>query len=577
MMPLLAQVPKTDLRSGDVPNLDTRFTPKTYTRAEWDQRKEQLKKRILLASGLDPMPKKTPLHAQVFGRIEGNGYTIEKVLLETMPGFFLGGNLYRPSKPNGKVPAIVHPHGHWTYGRLENQPLYSAPTFGINLAKQGIIVFAYDMVGYNDTPQVPHRFTGLAEDLWQFSPLGLQTWNSIRSVDFLESLPDVDPKRIGASGASGGGTQTFLLAAIDERIAASAPVNMVSLIMQGGCTCENAAHLRIDTQNVELAALTAPRPQFLVAATGDWTREVPKVEYPAVKAIYALYGAQDKVENQQFDAPHNYHQGSREAIYTFFNKVFLGKNGPVKEVGVTVPDARDLLVLWDHKMPSHALDFNALFTEWRQMSQQQLLSLDKAAQRTRLLETLEVTLPGKVASEKEGNRTVLSKGSGDRVLVTERSGKAGAKDAVILIHPQGSDAALKDAALQKVAAGAGKVYALDVYQTGANKGEVTKRHGMHTTFNRSDDAWRVQDIVTAVAYAKAQGAQSVKLIGAEQANAWAILAAVAAGDGVTVEAPKLSANAEWGYDEWLSKNCYIPGLQRAGGISTALRLLSAGK
>ncbi|HWQ52537.1 MAG TPA: hypothetical protein VN442_02555, partial [Bryobacteraceae bacterium] len=232
-LPLYAQVPSQDARTTTVPNTDTHFRMPAYrTLAEWEARKEHLRKQILSAAGLLPMPAKSPLNPQVFGRIQGPGYTIEKVLLETLPGYWLGGNLYRPAGKNGPFPAIASPHGHWNYGRLEHSANGSIPARCINLARQGHIVLAYDMVGYNDTIQTPHAFGGKREQLWAFGPLGLQLWNSIRVVDFLVGLPDVDPARIGATGASGGGTQTFLLTAVDDRVKFSAPVNMISAIMQ---------------------------------------------------------------------------------------------------------------------------------------------------------------------------------------------------------------------------------------------------------------------------------------------------------------------------------------------------------
>ena len=188
-----------------------------------------------------PMLPKNDLHPQIFGKIENRTYSIEKVLIETLPGYYLGGNLYRPMKapPAGGFPAVVSPHGHWTYGRLEHSVTASVPARCINLAQQGYVVFAYDMVGYNDTIQTPHDFGGPREQLWDLGPLRLQLWNSIRAVDFVQSLPGVNPARIGATGASGGATQTLLLAAVDDRIQFSAPVNMVSAIMQGGGFCEN--------------------------------------------------------------------------------------------------------------------------------------------------------------------------------------------------------------------------------------------------------------------------------------------------------------------------------------------------
>ena len=124
-----------------------------------------------------------------------------------MPGFYLGGNLYRPLGRTGPFPGIVSPHGHWAYGRLENSNVASVPGRCINLARQGYVVFSYDMVGYDDTMQMPHVATGKREQLWGFGLLGMQLWDSIRAVDFLESLPDVDrdahrrDRRIGRGDA----------------------------------------------------------------------------------------------------------------------------------------------------------------------------------------------------------------------------------------------------------------------------------------------------------------------------------------------------------------------------------------
>ena len=178
---------------------------------------------------------------------------------ESLPGFFVTGNLYRPIG-DGPFPAVLSPHGHWTYGRLENTPTTSGPARAIGLARQGFVVFTYDMVGYNDSQQLPHTFGGRREHLWGLSLAGLQLWNGIRALDFLETLPYVRRDALAATGESGGGTQTFLLAAVDSRVKVAVPVNMISLHMQGGCLCENPPGLRLDTTNVEIAATIAPRP-----------------------------------------------------------------------------------------------------------------------------------------------------------------------------------------------------------------------------------------------------------------------------------------------------------------------------
>jgi len=281
-----AQIPEQDSRNADLRNSDTHYKMPVFTSREaWLERAAFLRKQILASAGLLPLPEKKPVHAEVFGKLERDGYTIEKVLLETYPGFYLGGNLYRPRGRPGPFPGVVSPHGHWAYGRLENQQLVSVPGRCINLALQGFVVFSYDMIGYNDTNQVPHEWGGKREDLWNISPTGVQLWDGIRAVDFVMSLPDVDPNRIAATGASGGGTQTFLLTAVDDRIKVAAPVNMISAQMQGG-VCENAANMRVggnnDTSNMVIGALAAPRPLLMVSASGDWTRNTPHEEFPAV-------------------------------------------------------------------------------------------------------------------------------------------------------------------------------------------------------------------------------------------------------------------------------------------------------
>src|SRR5580698_9324261 len=354
---LPAQVPPTDARNIDLHHTDFHFTMPQYGLPDWEAHKAHLQRQILVAAGLYPLPEKTPLHPEISGRIERVDYSIEKVALETMPGYYLGGNLYRPLHPSGKVPAVLTPHGHWTYGRLENAPDFSGPALGINLARQGYVAFAYDMVGYNDTLQTEHAFTSPTYQLWSFTPLGLQLWNSIRAIDFVQSLPEVDGQRIAVTGASGGGTQTFLLAAVDERVSYAAPVNMVSFQMQGGCECENAPGLRIGTSNVEIAAMMAPRPMLLVSATGDWTKNVPREEYPAIRSIYELYHQADNLGVVQFEAEHNYNRLSREAVYGFFAKHVSGMGGGkvAEDDEVAIEPLLSMLVWQGRSLPANAV------------------------------------------------------------------------------------------------------------------------------------------------------------------------------------------------------------------------------
>jgi hypothetical protein len=294
------------------------------TAAAWRDRAAHLREQMLVALGLWPMFPRSPLNPQVYGKLRRDGYTIEKVVLETFPGFTLSGNLYRPAQAVGKVPGLLCPHGHWEDGRVNPEVQQRC----IRLAKLGCVVFLYDMVGYNDSKPFPHTFLNDRLRHWGLSLPTLQTWNSIRALDWLTSLPDVDVARIGCTGESGGGTQTFLLTALDDRVKFSAPVVMVSDTFQGGCVCENAAGLRHGTDNVEFAALCAPRPLFLVGATGDWTKMTMERAYPSIRGVYSLVGSSERVGAQVFDFPHNYNQTSRNAVYAAMGRWLLGIDDP---------------------------------------------------------------------------------------------------------------------------------------------------------------------------------------------------------------------------------------------------------
>ncbi len=560
-----AQVPAQDSRNTNVPNTDTHFTARAYkTLAEWQERRELLRKQILSAAGLLPMPKKTPLNPQVFGRIVNGAYSIEKVLLETMPGYYLGGNLYRPTRPAPPegFPAIATPHGHWTYGRLEHTDTASVPARAINLAQQGFVVFAYDMVGYNDTIQTPHDFATRRDNLWDFGPLPLQLWNSIRVVDFLESLPGVNPRKIGATGASGGGTQTFLLAAVDDRVAFDAPVNMLSTIMQGGSPCENSPNLRLDTFNVEFGALMAPRPMLMVAATGDWTRNTPREEYPAVKSIYELYDRAANLEMVQIDAPHNYNRQSREAVYKFFGTRINGETdlAKLKEKGIRLEKLGDMLALFNRKLPDNALDLEGVRAEWVERGR------EAAAQPTK--EMLELALgaewPKRVIAETPGERFLLTReGKGDRITGFRAPGQG---TPILFLHPDGAEAARKSPEFMALAKRGRPVYVMEAFQTGSAVSPRKRDDKMFLTFNRTDDAERVQDILTTLAWLNTPG---IELVGTGKAAIWCQFAAAVAQVPVTFHSDLGSFK---GTDEDFLDQFFVPGIQRAGGLAAARAL-----
>ncbi|MCY4552373.1 MAG: acetylxylan esterase [Candidatus Poribacteria bacterium] len=599
-----------DARGGTPRDLNTPYTFPGYTKAEWTEKAAALRQQIRVANGLVPKHEPTPLNAEIFGRIEQEDYSVEKVYFEPFPGFFTTGNLYRPLGKTGPFPGIVSPHGHWGRGRLENIERGSIPGRCINFAKQGYVIFAYDMLGYNDSgKQIDHRYGGAREGLWGLSAMGLQLQNSISSIDFLESLPDVDNERIGCTGASGGGTQTFILTAVDERIKVSAPVNMISATMQGGCLCENAPNLRLDVSNIEIGALMAPRPLLLVSATGDWTVKTPTVEYPAIRSIYAHFNAEDKVHQVQVDAEHNYNQESREAVYAWFAKWFLGAEdtSAFKEVAFEVEPDDDLLAFSEREMPAHALKQEAFLPAWMNRSQQALEKrkptntaafqifreeLGSGLQHALGLQIPKITdvtlvepegaFPTTYQTNLSAKHLVIGrKGTGDAIpaILFSPEPQVGHDPIVLIVHPEGKEKLIDSETgeplplITDLLSADRKVLLIDVFGTGEHQDyERPEDTGFFTTYNRTAAALRVQDIVTTLRCFTGRGDVSeVNLIGIGEAGLWSLLAAGFTDvKNVVIDAAAFDNNSDDAFLETLP----IPNIRQVGDFRTAGTLVA---
>jgi uncharacterized protein len=301
-----------------------KFASQWNDRASWEKRAEVIRQGIIdglqiaKLSGIDGNfnPIISP-PVKVNGYIETDGYIVQNIAIESFPGFYITGNLYRPKSEGGKHPAILSPHGHWFDRRFSDEVQKRSAT----LARMGAIVFAYDMIGYGESLQVNHNIS---------IALLLQTWNSQRVLEYLLSRPDVDPERIGMTGASGGATQTFVFAAIDDRISVSVPAVQISAHFFGGCSCESGMPIhkskKHQTNNVEIAALFAPKPMLIISNGSDYTHNTPRIEYPYIQKVYTLYDAEHKVENVHFPHQvHDYGYDKRVVMYNFFSQ-HLGLN-----------------------------------------------------------------------------------------------------------------------------------------------------------------------------------------------------------------------------------------------------------
>ncbi len=332
------------------------------TRGDWVAYGEHVKQRITDGAGLTPWPREFEAEPVIHSVREHDGYSVANVALETVPGYWATGNLYRPLGRTGPFPVVLTTHGHSgggldkpggfsNHGRFGEAVQHRAAT----LARMGAIVFAIDMFGYGDNQVAlgssAHRST---------VALPLHLVNGTRALDFLLSLHGADASRVAVTGASGGGTQAFLLTALDDRITVSVPVVMVSSYFFGGCPCESGVpiHRSADhfASNAMIAALAAPRPMLVVSDGKDWTKFTPETEFPFLQRIYAQAGAPDLVENAHFpDEGHDYGPSKRAAMYAFLARQFDLDASAVDEARVTLEPPERLRVFDDaHPLPAHA-------------------------------------------------------------------------------------------------------------------------------------------------------------------------------------------------------------------------------
>ena len=304
--------------------------------AGWEQRKAELKACMLSRLRLSTIPPKPASAAILTAVRKFKGYTVQNIAIETLPGLYVCGSLYKPEKIKGKIPVVLNPDGHFARGRYREDCQYRCAT----LARMGAMAFSYDLFGWDGESLLQVTSNDHRRSLVQ----SLQVLNTLRILDYLLSLKETDPARVAISGASGGGSQTMLMTAIDDRIRLSVPVVMMSSYHSGGCPCESGMGVHLcggGTNNVEIAAMAAPRPQLVISDGKDWTQQVPVVEFPFLERTYGFYNKKDIVENVHLGQEgHDYGPSKRQAMYAFMAAQFGLDIKKLQEKGDTVDESK---------------------------------------------------------------------------------------------------------------------------------------------------------------------------------------------------------------------------------------------
>lgn len=551
---LAADIRVTDQRADPDPHTNTHFAPRKFTtRKEWVEHRRDLRQQVLTSAGLWPRPARGAVPVRSFGELVRNGYVVEKLLIETLPGFHVGVNVYRPADGSKKRPGVLVAHGHWKHGRIEHTEAYSVPALCAGLAVNGYVALAYDMAGYGDTRQMPHKFgDSRQEQLWSFGPLALQLWNSMRVLDYLAARADVDDTRLAMTGASGGGTQTYLLAAVDSRIRVSIPAVMVSARFQGDDPCEMAPGLRVGTNNVELAAAMAPRPMLLLSTSRDWTSHVPTLEFPAIREIYGLFGWASRVESLHMDSEHGYNRTQRLAALEFLNRQFGLKSSLPEPNEFSEPPLEFLVGEHTAAQQQGAVDREGVFAAWQRMVSIRSQAMSSSQRRELLRELTGSRWPRQVLRIAVRGEQFLRLDADDVMIPSHWVDGAGTNP-VLAVHAKGREQALGMKTVKESRERGERVLAIDLFGTRAADATDAVRHGDHLVFHYSDDANRVQDIVSAAAYLAAQGAKSVRLVCGAGTGEYCRLAAAVAPIDLHVE---LETPAR--------ERIFIPGLLAAG-------------
>jgi dienelactone hydrolase len=347
--------------------ISRRFLDGATTRAEWEKRRPRLYREFMDMLGLWPIPKKTSLQAVVTGAVPGSGFVVEKLHFQSRPGLYVTGNLYRPKKVEGKLPAVLYVCGHSGRGRDGNKTAFQ--DHGVWFATHGYVCLVIDTLMLGEIPGVHHGTYNRNRWWWHaagYTPAGVECWNGIRAIDYLVARPEVDPDKIGVTGISGGGAYTVWIAAADERVKCAIPVSGMSdlesyvsdKVINGHCDCMFVVNTYA-WEWTTLAALIAPRP--LLFANSDHDRIFPMDgNYRIVsrlRRLYRMYGKPELFGDYASEGGHDYRPDLRIEIFQWMNRHLKNDTSPVQDVAFKFFPGKDLRAFpEDRDIPKDAIN-----------------------------------------------------------------------------------------------------------------------------------------------------------------------------------------------------------------------------
>ena len=325
------------------------------TLEEWKRRRPEIKKQFLDMLGLEPLPPRTPLRSRVTGGFERDGYRVENIVFESQPRLYVTGNLYLPTgEAAGAVPVIVYVSGH---APDPAGAKYQYQHHGIWFAKHGFAAFVLDTIEFGEIPGIHHGTHNL--EMWHwlslgYTPAGVEVWNAMRALDYLETRPEIDAKRAGITGRSGGGAITWFTAAADERFQVAAPVHgtwsvgphIVHDVVKENCDCIyfwNTYQLDLPL----VGALIAPRPLNIVSAAKDGMFPPAGYHpvYECLRPVYEWFGAKEKLLAFDAETGHQDLPVYRKSANEWLNRWIGNGTAPYAEVDYPKEDTEAIRVL----------------------------------------------------------------------------------------------------------------------------------------------------------------------------------------------------------------------------------------